>query len=105
MKIRKLVALLTAALIVLSLAVPALADGELSEPGVLPIWTGSEPYVLTVLTAPNAQVTDWDDNGFTHWIEDNCNVDLQFEFLPEVEEAMRIASSFAGPSAASRAAL
>ena len=90
MKIRKLVALLTAALIVLSLAVPALADGELSEPGVLPIWTGSEPYVLKVLTAPNAQVTDWDDNGFTHWIEDSCNVDLQFEFLPDVEPKQKL---------------
>ena len=90
MKIRKLVALLTAALMMLALAAPAFAEGELSEPGVLPIWTGSEPYVLTVLTAPNAQVTDWDDNTFTHWIEDNCNVDLQFEFLPEVEPKQKL---------------
>jgi len=90
MKIRKLVALLTAALLVLALAVPGMADGELSDPGVYPIWTGSEPYVLTVLVKPDPQVTDWDDNTFTKWVEEKCGVDLQFEFLPDVEPKQKL---------------
>ena len=44
MKIRKFTALLLSLLMMLSLtAMVSAQEGGLSEPGVLPIWTGSEP--------------------------------------------------------------
>ena len=89
MKISKLLALALALVLALSIAAMA-EDGDLSEPGVLPIWTGSEPYTLTVLVTPNDYVTDWDDNAFTHWIEESCNVNLEFEFLPKVDATQKL---------------
>ena len=86
----KLLSIVLAAVLVLALCVPALAEGGLSEPGVYPIWTGDEPYVLKVLVCTNAHVSDWDDNTFTKWVEEKCNVDLQFEFLPEVEPKQKL---------------
>ena len=77
--------ILVLALALSMMAMPVAAEGELSEPGVLPIWTGSEPYALTVLTGSSDYVSDWDNNAYTHWIEESCNVDLSFEFLPPVE--------------------
>lgn len=45
---RKVTSLFLALLLVLALT-PAFAESaNLSEPGVLPIWTGDEPYTLTV---------------------------------------------------------
>ena len=86
----KLLSIVLAFVLVLALCVPALAEGGLSEAGVYPIWTGDEPYVLKVLVAANAHVSDWDDNTFTKWVEEKCNVDLQFEFLPEVEPKQKL---------------
>ena len=88
MKIRKLLALVLALMMVLSIAV---AENELSEPGVLPIWQGDEPYTLTVLVAPNDYVDDWENNEYTKWIEQNCNVNLDFVFLPQVEPDQKLA--------------
>lgn len=85
--------LLLALLLVLSLtglASLAESEGGLSEPGVLPIWTGDEPYVLTVLIAENAYVSDYDDNVYTKWIEESCNVDLQFVYLPEADTGEKL---------------
>lgn len=90
MKIRKLLALALALLMVLSLSAVGSADSELSAPGELPIWTGDEPYTLTVLVAPNDYVTDWEVNAFTQWIEESCNVNLDFEFLPKVDPAEKL---------------
>ena len=89
MKHSKLLCLVLALVFVLGLAAPAMAD-ELSAAGEYPIWTGDEPYVLKVLVAYNAHVSDWDDNTFTKWVEEKCNVDLQFEFLPEVEPKQKL---------------
>ena len=89
MKHSKLLCLVLALVFVLGLAAPAMADG-LSAAGEYPIWTGDEPYVLKVLVAYNAHVSDWDDNTFTKWVEEKCNVDLQFEFLPEVEPKQKL---------------
>ena len=91
MKIRKLTALLLSLLMMLSLtAMVSAQEGGLSEPGVLPIWTGSEPYVLKVLIAPTDKVTDHDDNAYTKWIEEACNVDLQFEYLPVTDAGQKL---------------
>ena len=69
-------------------------DGELSEPGVLPIWTGSEPAVIRVLTPENAKVI-WEDNEYTKWIEESCNVKLEFDFLPATDTAAKFAAMVA----------
>ena len=83
--------ILVLALALSMMAMPATADeGGLSEPGVLPIWTGSEPYPLSVLTASSDYVSDWDNNAYTKWIEESCNVDLSFEFLPPVESDAKL---------------
>ena len=60
---KKLLSVLLAAAMLLSLFGFAAAEGELSEPGVLPIWTGSEPAVMRVLTPENHKVSDFDDNA------------------------------------------
>ncbi|MBQ4451973.1 MAG: extracellular solute-binding protein [Clostridia bacterium] len=78
----KKIALLLALIMLCAFCVEGFAeDGGLSEPGVLPIWTGSEPAVIRVLTPDNAKVV-WEDNEYTKWIEESCNVKLEFEFLP-----------------------
>jgi putative aldouronate transport system substrate-binding protein len=95
---KKLLSVMLAVMLVLSVASFAGAEGELSEPGVLPIWTGSEPYVIHVLLAENPKVSDFDDNYYTHWIEDNCNVDLQFSYLPATEGKEKLVAMIAGGS-------
>ena len=96
---KKLLSVLLAAVMLLSLSgFGAMAAGELSEPGVLPIWTGDEPYVIHMLLAENPKVSDFDDNAYTHWIEDSCNVDLQFSYLPATETKQKLVAMIAGGS-------
>ena len=78
---KKLALLLTLVLLCSFCLAGFAEDGGLSEPGVLPIWTGSEPAVIRVLTPDNAKVI-WEDHAYTKWIEESCNVKLEFEFLP-----------------------
>ena len=53
---RKVTSLFLALLLVLALT-PAFAESaNLSEPGVLPIWTGDKPYTLTVLIPQRPEV-------------------------------------------------
>ena len=89
MKTRKILALLLIVLMVVPMT--ALAEGELSAPGELPIWKGAEPYKLTILVEPNDYVTDYENNDFTHWIEESCNVDLVFEYLPKADAGDKLA--------------
>ena len=96
---KKLLSVLLAAAMLLSLfGFTATAEGELSEPGVLPIWTGAEPYVIRVLVAENPKVSDFDDNAYTHWIEESCNVDLQFSYLPATDTKDKLTAMIAGGS-------
>ncbi len=96
---KKLLSLLVAAVMLLSLFGFAAADeGGLSEPGVLPIWTGSEPAVIRVLTPEIPKVSDFEDNAYTHWIEEGCNVDLQFVFLPATDTLQKLTTMIAGGS-------
>ncbi len=96
---KKLLSVLLAAAMLLSLfGLAAGAEGELSEPGVLPIWTGAEPAVIRVLTPENPKVSDFEDNAYTQWIEEGCNVDLQFIFLPATDTAQKLSTMIAGGS-------
>ena len=52
----------------------------MTAPGVLPIVT--EPTTLTVGLIPNATVTDYEDNLFTKFVEENSGIDIEFYFFP-----------------------
>lgn len=96
---KKLLSMLLVAVMLLSVfSFAAAADGDLSEPGVLPIWTGDEPYVIHVLLGENPKVSDFDDNFYTRWIEEGCNVDLQFSYLPATETKQKLTAMIAGGS-------
>lgn len=88
---RKVTSLFLALLLVLALT-PAFAESaNLSEPGVLPIWTGDKPYTLTVLIPQRPEVADYKDNDLTRWIESSCNVNLEFEYLPSDDANQKLA--------------
>ncbi len=91
---KKLSLLLVLALLCTFFVQGVAEDGDLSEPGVLPIWTGSEPAVIRVLTPENAKVI-WEDNEYTKWIEESCNVKLEFTFLPATDTAAKFAAMVA----------
>ncbi len=91
---KKLSLLLVLALLCTFFVQGVAEDGDLSEPGVLPIWTGSEPAVIRVLTPENAKVI-WEDNEYTKWIEESCNVKLEFTFLPTTDTAAKFAAMVA----------
>ena len=74
-----------------SFVLTGVAEGGLSEPGVLPIWTGDEPAVIRILTPENSKVI-WEDNVYTNWIEESCNVKLEFSFLPETNPKDKLAA-------------
>lgn len=79
---RKVTSLFLALLLVLALT-PAFAESSnLSEPGVLPIWTGDEPYTLTILIPQRPEVADYKDNDLTRWVEQSCNVNLESSICP-----------------------
>ena len=85
METKKLLVLALAIALIVSSIGFAGAEGNLSAAGEYPIWTGSEPAVISVLVEPSDYVTDWDDNAYTKKIEELCNVDLQFVFLPATD--------------------
>lgn len=68
-----------ALMLALSMVSVALAD-ELNPVGEYPI--AKETTALTILMQQDVLVEDYDTNAFTLWIEETCNVDLEFELLP-----------------------
>ncbi|HML48238.1 MAG TPA: extracellular solute-binding protein, partial [Clostridia bacterium] len=65
------------------LIVPSFASAiELSAAGELPI--AKEPTKLTVLMPAETIVQDYETNDFTLYIQEQTNVDLDFELLPSV---------------------
>lgn len=86
MKTKKLLTLVLAiALIVSSFAFAGAEGGNLSAAGEYPIWTGDEPAVISILLAPSDYVEDHETNEYTRAIEELCNVDLEFTYLPSVD--------------------
>lgn len=72
---------LTAALIaLLMLAGIAPAMAETTAAGALPIAT--EPISLTIGLMPNATVTDYEDNHYTQYLEEQTGIDISFYFFP-----------------------
>ena len=61
------------------------AKSDLSEPGVLPIWQGEGTPEIGILVTQNDYVSDFKNNAYTKWIEESCNVSLNFELIPSVD--------------------
>lgn len=74
---KKVLSLLVALLLCTSYALA----GTMAPVGEFPVVEG-EPETLTILINGDTLVTDFEDNGFTHWIEESCNVNLEFKILP-----------------------
>ena len=70
---KKLATLLLAAIMVLSVCGFATAES-----------IDGNGAVIRILTPQNSRVT-WENNEYTKWIEESCNVKLQFTFLPETD--------------------
>ena len=70
--------LLLAGLFALSVPVQA-QDGIVTPAGEFPIVT--EPTVLRILLSNGEQVSDFNDNAFTQWLEETTGLDLQIEVV------------------------
>lgn len=79
---KKLVSLLVALLLVM--ATPAMAAATLSPLGEYPLVIG-DPATLTILMEGNNNITDYEENSFTQFIEESLNVSLDFTLLPAGE--------------------
>ncbi len=58
--------------------------GTMTAPGTFPVVEG-EPETLTILIAEDTLVTSYTDNAFTRYVEENCNVKLEFQMLPATD--------------------
>lgn len=59
----------------------AMSDVEnMTAPGVLPIVV--KPVTLTVGIQERQVVTDYENNGWTRYLQDNTGIDIEFYFLP-----------------------
>ena len=92
---KKILALLIALAILMSGAMIASADelemsdvANMTAPGVLPIVT--EPVTITFSFAPNATVSDFYDNDWTHWLQDNTGITIDFFFLPNENPGQKL---------------
>ncbi len=61
------------------------ASVEVSEPGEFPIV--EEKITLRVLAGQRAYVEDFNTNEFTKWFEEKTNIHLEWEVVPEGDEA------------------
>ena len=52
----------------------------MTAPGVIPIVT--EPVTLTIGFRPSSSCTDYEDNLFTKYVEENSGIDIEFYFFP-----------------------
>lgn len=87
-----------AALLLLALALPgagvaeeelAMSDVEnMTAPGVLPIVT--EPVTITIAIESNSTVTDYEDNAWTRWLEEQTGIDIEIVLLPTENPAQKV---------------
>ena len=59
-------------------AVTDMTETEEGWDGALPIVQPGEDNKLTIGIHTSAKVSDYDDNAFTHWVEEQTGVDLEF---------------------------
>ena len=85
---KKLVSILLAVLMIAS--VFSFAGAEAPASGI-----DGQGAVIRILTPANSRV-DWVNNEYTKWIEESCNVDLVFDFLPETDTKAKFSAMVAG---------
>ncbi len=82
---KKRICLLVVCVLALLIATTSFA-AELNPVGTYPIT--NEPITLTILMSQDVLVEDYETNLFTKWIEETCNVNLDFELLPAGSDGM-----------------
>ena len=87
---KRTLTLVLAVLLAMSMMFAASADdlemsdvANMTAPGVLPIVV--EPTDLTIATAQNALVTDYDDNYLTKYVEEQTGIHVVWDLLPGAE--------------------
>ena len=96
---KKQIALFLALLLAASMcaAFSAYAEGNLSAPGSPgPIWLGAEPRKIKIMIPDVPQVSDFKNNDYTKWVEQSCNVDLEFDLLPASDTMSKLTTMVAG---------
>jgi putative aldouronate transport system substrate-binding protein len=66
------------------------SDGKVSNltaPGELPIVKDKITLSMYSFTLPGEQCTDYEDNDFTRWVEEQTNINLEFSVTPPGEDA------------------
>lgn len=61
---------------------------NMTAPGVLPIVL--EPVTITFAFAPNSTVTDFKDNKWTNWLEENTGINIEFFALPSENPGQKL---------------
>lgn len=63
-------------------------DSLVTEPGVLPIVT--KPVTLTIGLVESSNVTDYETNYYTKYLEEKTGIDLDFYFFPSSETSQKL---------------
>ena len=105
---KKLLALLLAAILLLGLAACGEKSGNEAAPtdlnlaegeyhGELPfVKEGDEPVTITIGLITNANVTDYKNNAYTKWLEEQTGLNIEFQpFMSQKEAATQIALQIA----------
>ncbi|MDL2233690.1 extracellular solute-binding protein [Ruminococcaceae bacterium OttesenSCG-928-L11] len=61
---------------------------KVSGPGELPIVT--DPVTLRIFTMQNTSVEDYYDNKFTHFLQDQTGITLEFDLVPEQDQIQKV---------------
>ncbi len=71
------------------LSFPVHAQGDIATPaGQFPIVT--EPTVLKILVSNGEQISDFNDNAYTKWLEEKTGVDLQIEVVNSTDAQTKL---------------
>ena len=63
-------------------------SGVVTGPGELPIVT--EPVTLKVLIAQTSRISDYVDNDFTRWVEEQTGITLDIEVVPQADAQAKL---------------
>lgn len=58
--------------------------------GCLTVATAEERETLTILIAEDTLITSYEDNAFTTYVEEGCNVNLEFVLLPATDADQKL---------------
>lgn len=58
--------------------------------GCLTVATAEDRETLTILIAEDTLITSYEDNAFTTYVEEGCNVNLEFVLLPATDSSQKL---------------